>query len=175
MNLRVIAVIIASLVLGVGLAGSARAQGEAGAQGVKGKAAAVSEWIVSSTFKALAKAYIFAVDLEKVKKSNIEKISQMDDDSFRWKYSTMLRMIGESPALKKDFSLDWMMDRREAVRQIEGLTKDRLNSMVDAVPDKVIVTEFSRVMSAKMDEMKGKDLTARISHVWDSITRKIGK
>ena len=173
MNLRLVAVICAALCFWAGA--RCNAAEEPAPQGVKAKAAAVSDWIVSSTFKALAKAYIFAMDLEKVKKSNREQISQMDDDSFRWKYSSFLRVIGESPELAKDFSLDWMMDRREAVRQIDVLTKDRLSRMVDDVPDKVIVTEFNRLMSAKMDQMKGKDLTGRISHVWDAVTRKIGK
>lgn len=144
----------------------------AGAQSAQDKTS-FSEKAAGAAFKALAKGYCMTVDLEKLKKVNIRKIGALDEESFRWEYAELLQVIAQSPALEKKFSISYTMDRREAIRQLKGLTRGRLAGMIDAVPDKVIAYHFSRFMSERMDEARDMDLGGQIHHAWDSVVKKI--
>lgn len=131
------------------------------------------ETVIGSSFKLMAKTYVLTTDLEKLKKKHITQIQSSGEDEFRFIYAKTLGVIAESPRLKSDFGLDAYMDRDGAVDKLKGLNKDRLCRMIDAVPDSVIASRVASFMARRVDEMKGMDLTQRISHVWNSFRQRL--
>ncbi len=131
--------------------------------------------MIGSSVKLMAKAYILTADIEKLKKHHAARIRGMDDDSFRVQYANTLGVIEESPGLRERFGLGAYMDREAMVATVEGLNKDKLYKMIDAVPDKVISSRFKRFMARRGDQMRGMDVPARVQYAWRSLVGRIEK
>lgn len=137
--------------------------------------ASFNDKVVSSTVKLMAKTYVMTTDLEKLKRKHTAQIKSMDDETFSVMYANSLGVIYESPRMKEKFNVPEDMDREEAVKFIQGLDKNKLCGMIDAVPDSVIAARFRRFMARRMDAMKGMDLTKRVQYAWNSLVGRIEK
>jgi hypothetical protein len=138
-----------------------------------GNAPSMSDKIVGSTMKILAKAYVTTVNLPRLKAKHIERISKMDEQSFRVSYARTLGVIRESPLLKSKFGLNENMGRAEAMERLQAIDKNTLCRMIDAVPDTVISARFRSFASRRDDAMRGMETPKKIETGWKSFQQRI--
>lgn len=134
-----------------------------------------NDTVIASTVKLTAKTYVLTTDIEKLKRKHIGQINSMDDETFSVMYANTLGVMCESPRVKAKFGVPDDMGREDAIKLIQGLDKNKLCGMIDAIPDSVIAARFKRFMARRMDAMKGMDLTKRIQYAWSSLVDRIEK
>lgn len=130
---------------------------------------------IASTFKALAKGFVFTVDLEKIKQENTARISAMKDEKYRRHYLKAFAFTQELPAgIRQQYGLGENMTKEEAIKAIRRLNKERVYLIIDAVPDALIAREFRKYLSSVKRDIRESDLVAQINSFWDKAVKKAG-
>jgi hypothetical protein len=109
--------------------------------------------VIAYTFRLLAKGFVAAVDLGKLKTGASTRISKMDDAYFRARYLDIYEHVYEQPLFTKTYGLDQDLTKAEAIAEIQGFDKPQLYALIDAVPDVVITNEFKRYLWKKKEEL----------------------
>lgn len=129
--------------------------------------------VIASTFKMLAKGFVFAVDLNKLKQENIARISAMKDEKYKRQYLKAFTLMEELPCgILEQYGLGENMTREAAIRAIRRLNKEKIYILIDAVPDALIAREFRQYLSSLKQNVKESDLIAQINSFWDRVVRK---
>ncbi len=146
----------------------ARVDDASGAQNIS-----FSDRVIGSTFKMLAKTFILAVDLEKLKKHNIAKLRAMDEQKFGRKYLPVYAVITQCPAFQARYGLGREISREQLIKKITALNKQGCFWIIDSIPDDVIASQFREYLAEKKQEIKGNNLLEQIQQVWNKIMRKV--
>ena len=109
--------------------------------------------VIAYSFRVLAKGFVAATDLEKLKKGMIARIEKMDDAYFNARYLDIYEHVYEQPAFTKAYGLHAGLTKSEAIAQISTFDKPKAYSLIDAVPDIVITNEFKRYVWKKSETM----------------------
>ena len=134
----------------------------------------IEEKIIGSTFKTLAKAFVVMVDMDKLKKNNIEKLSKMDEEKFRRRYAKVYEAIKDlPPKLKDSYGITEAMAKEQAIKNIESFDKKKIYETIDSIPDTIIVKQFKQYLSEKKQEMRKGGLVEQINKLWDKMIRKV--
>jgi hypothetical protein len=138
------------------------------APGLAADNATFQEYVVGSTFKTMAKAYIAAADLAALKEKNIRRIEGMKASWFERQYAEVYDIIRDLPAkIREKYHLRPVMSKAEVIAVIRALDKKAVNEIIDAVPDKAIAAQLARNSEETTGEKA--DLMRRITQVWDKI------
>jgi len=126
------------------------------------------EHIVGMTFRGLAKTFVFALNLEKLKEKGVEKLSKMNDAKFKKKYDAIASFLNELPDEMKDrYGIGSQMTRERVVQNIRSLTKEDMFEMIDAVPDRVISNIFMDQLKKDKEGAKQGNLAQQIKGAWE--------
>lgn len=121
---------------------------------------------ISSSFKALAKAYTYSIDLEAIKKAQIKRIERMSQEKFEKRQKEIYGVIKNlSPNVQKQYNISAHMSKSEVVADIESLDKRKIYELIDAFPDRVIVEEFYKYCGRLEQQVN-------LHHVWNNIIQK---
>lgn len=164
--------VLLCLLLGIALLSPMVVSPASCGEDARGKAG-LDDRVIGSTVKLMAKAYVLAADVEKLKRKHIAQIREMDDDTFYASYANTLGVIAESPEICRSLAFVRPITREQVIERIAALDKKRLCGMVDAIPDAVIARRFKRFMARRMDEMRTMDPVKRIRYAWNSLVGRI--
>lgn len=134
----------------------------------------VNDRIIGAAFKALAKTFVLTADMDKLKRDNIVKIRNMDEAKFKKRYTRVYAAIKGLPEkVKITYGISDVMDKKQAVRNIESLDKKKACEIIDAVPDALIAKEFLRYISNKKGQTRQTNVTEQVSIFWKRTTEKL--
>lgn len=132
--------------------------------------------LISSTFKTLAKTFVTAVDIKKLKKDNIAKLNKMDKEKFQKRYLKVYEVIKDLPfSLKVRYGVTRQMNKERAIKIVEALDKKKMYEIIDAVPDRVIANQFRQYLSEKKQKIEKSNLLEQINKLWYKMTEKAEK
>ncbi len=132
--------------------------------------ASVTDRIIGSTFKTLAKAFISTIDIEKLKKGNIDKLNKKDEAKFRKQYAKAYKVLRECLEITERYGLKEDLTKQEAIEKIRRIGKKDMLGVLNSIPDTFIAGQFSAYLKEKKQEMEKSNLVAQINHLWAKIT-----
>jgi len=127
--------------------------------------------IISSTFKALAKIFISTLDINKLKKNNIKRLNNMNEDKFKKQYARVYQTLKDYPLLLVRYDVTENMTRDALIEKIKSLDKRQMYEMADSVPDKVIANQFKQYLNKKRQELQN-GIANQINQLWGKIIEK---
>jgi hypothetical protein len=137
--------------------------------------ATVQDRVVGGTFKTMAKAYIAATDIGKLKDKNIKRIGIMREDWFHKQYAEVYAVIKDlPPKLREKYKVREDMSKAEAIAVIRSLDKKQIYAIIDQIPDPMIHKQFNAQFTPKDSEEKT-SLTSRIRMIWDRVVAAVNK
>ncbi len=135
----------------------------------------MQERLISSAFKTLAKTYIAASDLEKLKRNTLAILEGLDTESFREKYPRTLQIVEESPVLAKQFGLRPDMSVAQARSFVRSLNKKKVSMLIDAVPDTVVARHVAEDISGKKQTAASKNIADQAAAVWRTLQDRLDR
>ncbi len=130
----------------------------------------VSDKLIGSTFKTLAKTFVATVDIEKLKKNNIEKLNKKDEAKFRKQYVKIYKVVKDCPSLAKRYGLSENLTKEQAIEKINSLKKKDMYTALDLMPDTVIADQFRQYLQEKKQEIQHSNVAGQIKQLWDKMT-----
>ncbi|MCX5704624.1 MAG: hypothetical protein NTZ92_00915 [Candidatus Omnitrophica bacterium] len=132
--------------------------------------------IIGSTFKTLAKTFVVMVDIDKLKKDNINKLNKMDKEKFIKRYAKAYEVIKDlPPELKISYGITENMPKEQAIKNIESFDKKNIYKLIDSIPDTIIAKQFKKYLSEKKEEVQKSSLVAQINKFWNKMVEKVNK
>lgn len=133
----------------------------------------VTDRIIGSTFKALAKTFVATADINRLKKNNIDKLKKMENEKFKERYTKVYRVIKDlPPKLKVSYAITEDMTKEQAIRNIESFDKKKMYEMIDSIPDTIIAQQFRQYLSEKKQAIQKSNIVEQINKFWHKIIRK---
>jgi len=133
----------------------------------------VEDRIIGSTFKTLAKAFVLAVDINKLKKNNINKLNKMSEEKFSKRYAKAYAIIKDlPPKLKESYGITEAMTKETAIRNTESLDKNKIYEIIDSIPDEVIAKQFKQYLSDVKEDIGKSSAVEQINKLWNKIIGK---
>lgn len=133
----------------------------------------VSEKIIGSTFKTLAKAFVATADIEKIKSGNIKKIRKMPKEKFQQRYAKIYPVLNGLPnTLKNQYNLSENLSREEATSAIESLNKQKIYRIINIIPDTLIASQFKAYLAQAKQKIQESNLVREIEKFWNKIITK---
>ena len=133
----------------------------------------VEDRMIGSAFKALAKAFVMAVDIDRLKKDNADKLKKMNEAKFNKKYAAAFKVIKDlPPKLKADYGITESMTKERAIQNIESLDKKKVYEMIDSIPDEIIAGQFKQYLREKKEEIEKSGIVEQINKFWNKIIGK---
>jgi len=102
--------------------------------------------VIASAFRIVAKAFVAAVDLDKLKDGMTARIDKTGDLYFHARYMDIYEHIYEQPFFTQTWGLRQDLTKEEAMAIIRSFDKPKLYALIDAIPDIVITNEFKRYL-----------------------------
>lgn len=136
----------------------------------KTKETTLTHNLIGSTFKTLAKAFIAAADIEKIKKNNAEKLKKMDEARFRKRYEKVYNIIKDCASLTEGYGLGKDLTKQQAIDKINSLDKKKACKIVDSIPNLLIANQFKLYLNEKKQEIEKSNLVLQVQRLWDKIT-----
>jgi hypothetical protein len=134
------------------------------------------EAIIGSTFKALAKAFAGMADLDQLKLNNVVKVKKMDEEKFRKRYAKVYPILMDLPQdIRAKYKIEEGMTKEQAVRNILILDQQKINAIIDAVPDRVIAAQFKLYLNKKAQDLQKINLAVEINKLWSGFIEKAFK
>lgn len=128
---------------------------------------------IASTFKLLAKAFIRAVDIDKLKQSSVDRIDKMTEAKFQKQYTRVYLTVGRIEFLRKHYGISKDMTKAKVKEKIKLLDKSKIYAIIDAVPDEIIVEQFRQFLSETKDNAEKTSIAEEIHRFWDKMQVKI--
>lgn len=129
--------------------------------------------VIASTFKVLAKGFVFSVDLNKLKQENIARISAMKDEKYKQKYLKAFTLMEElPPGVLEQYGLNINTTKEAAIKAVRRLNKEKIYILIDNVPDVVIAREFRKYLSSVKQDINESGLITQINSFWDKAVKK---
>ncbi len=139
------------------------------------RAQTLQERLISSTFKTLAKTYVSASDMEKLKKNTLESMAGLDTGEFRAKYPRTLQLIGESPALAKQFGLRPDMSVEQARSFVRSMNKKKACMVIDAAADGAVARHVLEDISRRAKAAGSNNIADQVSAVWRALQDRLDR
>jgi hypothetical protein len=129
--------------------------------------------VIGSLFKTTAKVFISTVDIDTLKKQNIEKLNKMDTEKFRKQYTRVYGVIKELPFLETRYGITENTTKDEVIKEIQALNKKQIYEIIDVVPDTVIVSQFRQYLNGKKQKILESNVFIQVNQVWNKIIKKV--
>lgn len=129
--------------------------------------------IIGSTFKILAKTFISTADIERIKKDNIERITRMDETKFRHRYAKIYSIIEKCPSLRAYCGLEKEATKQQITGKIKSLDKKMAYEVIDLIPNSLIASQLRAYFNEKKEQVRASKITSQIQSAWDRMISKI--
>ncbi|MEW6555961.1 MAG: hypothetical protein AB1349_01245 [Elusimicrobiota bacterium] len=128
--------------------------------------------MIGYTLKTLAKSYLAATDINKLKKNSIDKLIKIDNVKFQKQYAKVYEDLKNLPEpIKAKYEITAKMTRKQAMRLIARMNKKKLYEIIDAIPHKVIADRVKQSITGKKEE-KG-STTKQLKDVWNKAVKEL--
>ena len=135
----------------------------------------VQDRIVGGTFKNMARAYIAATDIEKLKDKNIKRIRSMRKDWFEKQYAEVYLVIKDlPPQLREKYRVRPDMTKGQAIAIIRSRDKKQVYEIIDQVPDPMISQQFNAQFTHEDGQAKA-GLMDRVRVIWAKVLAAVNK
>jgi hypothetical protein len=132
------------------------------------------DWLIGTTFKTLAKAYVAIANIPSLKKINIDKLNAMSDEKFNEKYSKIYEALRDLPEeLKSGFGITAHMTKQQALNTYESLSRKKMYELIDSVPDAFIAREFRKYLSKEKQDVQKSSIIEQVTRFWSKIVEKV--
>jgi formate dehydrogenase maturation protein FdhE len=116
--------------------------------------------LIALVFRISAKGLVSVSDMEKLKKTAIERIDKMDKSAFHARYMDFYEHVYDYPFFTVKYRLYKELSKDEAIEKIKKLDKQQAYLIIDSLPDIVISNEFKRRFFKKQEQIpNGNDMT----------------
>lgn len=136
-----------------------------------GPSASISDKLISETLKIMARATLAIVDLDNLKRINIEKIKKQDDAKFKQELARLCAEIENSP-LEGAFGIRRDLTKKEAMRIIWHLKKNQLYGFIDSVPDSFIAQRLRAYFTQHKISLTKDNIITNLNTYWRRFTQK---
>jgi hypothetical protein len=137
------------------------------------KKPAVSDKIISATFKSLARGFVAVVDLDRLKKDDIALINKMRPDKFQKQYAKVYAVLKDMPEqMRQEYKISADMSREQIIKNIESLDKPKMYAVVDAIPDALIADTFRQYLEQSKEEIQKSNAAGQIQRLWNQWMEK---
>lgn len=126
---------------------------------------------IAAAFKVLAKTFTVAVDLDRVKLNNIEKIRKMTDEKFNRRYAKIYNLLKSYPHFCARYGFTESLTKNKAIIKITILDKKTIYEMIDAVPARLIANEFKSYLRARQVDLQKSNLSVQVQQFWNKVTK----
>jgi hypothetical protein len=109
--------------------------------------------LIAVVFRIVAKGFVAAVDLDKLKQGMAARISKTDEAYFHARYMDVYEHVREQPLFTRAYGLQSDLTRAQAIAELQSYDKPKLYAFIDAVPDVVITNEFKRYLWKKKEQV----------------------
>ncbi len=134
----------------------------------------VGDKIIGSTFKTLARAFVVFVDINNLKKDNIDKLKKMNEEKFKHRYAGVYKAVKDLPVeLKVSYGIIEGMTKEQAIKKIEPLDKKKIYEIIDSIPDVIIANQFKQYLSEKKQANTKSNTVEQINKFWNEMIKKI--
>lgn len=135
---------------------------------------AMHERLIGATIKNLAKAYVIVADIDKLRKTNVEKLEGMNDDAFKKRYLRIFELFRDLPKnVKKMYGVSEITTRAEAITLVKTWDKAKIRSFIDTLPDKVITKHFKSYLKRRREALNNSSIVQQAHAFWEKIKREI--
>ena len=135
----------------------------------------LSDHVVASTIKTLAKGFVQTMDVEKMKAKQTQAILKMDDVKFHKRFIEISDVLKDLPPdLQAQYGFKENMTKEDVVMKIQNLDKKILITMIDEVPDQLIIKQLKNYLRQTADQVKDFDqnFLNQINVLWKKIIQK---
>ncbi|MBU9888788.1 MAG: hypothetical protein KTQ49_02825 [Candidatus Omnitrophica bacterium] len=134
------------------------------------------ERVIGAAFKGLANTFLAAYDLEKGKKEALGKLEAMSDETFVKGYAEAWSVLEGLPEdLRVKNGIYGTMTRSELITRVNGIQKQELRDLVNAVPDEAVSREFDAYTKRMGDKIRQSDTVQQVQKTWQEVLDRIGK
>jgi Mg/Co/Ni transporter MgtE len=134
---------------------------------------ALRERLIGGTFKNLAKTFVMVNDIEKIKGKNIAKIRKMDDEKFNKRRDEIYTILKDlPPSFKENYKISQDMTREQIIENINSLNKQKMNKIIDEIPDSFIASLFDQHMQQTKQNIMQGNIAEQIKDTWGRIVKK---
>jgi uncharacterized protein with NAD-binding domain and iron-sulfur cluster len=134
----------------------------------------VEDRIIGSTLKGLARAFVAIVDMDTLKKNNIDKLNKMSEAKFSKQYAKVYEVIKDLPdKFKNDYGVAAAMSKAQAIKNIKLLNKEKTYKIIDSIPDTIIAKQFKRYLEEKKQAIQKSNTVEQIKKFWNRMLSRI--
>ncbi|MFH1691069.1 MAG: hypothetical protein ABIC68_00655 [Candidatus Omnitrophota bacterium] len=131
----------------------------------------VSDKIIGTTFKMLAKSFVRVMDIEKLKRNNIAKIEKMNEGKFEKRRAKIYSFTKDLPPdIRERFAISQDVSRQEVVAQIRMMDKRAIYEIINKMPDQVIAGYFRQEISKGKESLAKSSAVGQIKKFWSKVT-----
>ena len=130
------------------------------------------DYAIASSIKTMAKAYVQTADLEKLKAKHLKSLSRMTELRFHRHYAQIYNFLKGIPlSVREEYGLKQDMTKEEALKEIRRVDKNDLFSIINVIPDEVIVKAVRNYLhqAYKSDSQNAFE---QINSLWKKILQK---
>jgi hypothetical protein len=136
----------------------------------------IQDRVIASTFKALAKIYLSAVQEDRLKNAVIKDIDKMDNVKYEKRYADIYSVLKTYPMVVRKYGLTADLSKEMAISRISILSKKDINGLIDDIPDEYLVWQYVQYLKKKgKDESKNQDHLGQVHEVWGRVLYKLNK
>jgi hypothetical protein len=129
-----------------------------------------NEKIVGMAFRTVMRVFVMASDIEQLKKNNIIKVKEMDDEEFAAKRARVYDLAKDLPEnIKKEYVISPDIAKAQVIKDIEKLDKNQVYRIIDGLSDKSLARMFKRARGSKAE----KSHEADVNSFWEHLTERI--
>lgn len=129
----------------------------------------ISDNVIGSTFKTLAKVFAAGADIEKIKSENILRLEKISEDKFRRQYAKIYAVLKECSSLREAYGFNEFTAKETVIENIKVLDKKKISQIIDQVPNSVIASQFKEYLRGLKEELRQNNLFAQINQTWNKV------
>ena len=135
----------------------------------------IPEHIIGKTFKLAAKAFVAASNLDRLKASNVARLTNMSDEHFDTRYQESYYGFVKDfpPRLKARYHISSLMTKDQAIAIVKDLDKSSIYELIDAISDKAITGRFFRYLHAQKKAANNDRLDQQVQDFSNSTFKKL--
>ena len=135
----------------------------------------LSDHVIAATIKTLAKGFVQTMDVEKMKAKQTQAILKMDDVKFHKRFIEISDVLKDLPPdLRAQYGFKENMTQEDVVTKIQNLDKKTLITMINGVPDQLIIKQLKVYLRQTAYQVKDFDqnFLNQMNSLWKKIMQK---
>lgn len=136
----------------------------------------VSDRLIASTLKTLARTYAAVIDLEKIKAAQIHHLEGMTPQKFKKHFNKIQSVVSSLPyQFKTQYGFKEEMTKEEVILEIKKLDKKKINQMIEDIPDSFIAFQFKQYLNDLKQDMGESNVVQKIHEFWQKTISRAEK